>query len=239
MKKVRTGLIQFSVLIFCLIIMHIFLESHYVAVGECAAISYYKPLAHWDRLLFIVIGITALFISIKIAKPSKYYIILLSVIYTVIIVSYSIFGNQLLGMTIKDWPHEYRPHSIGSDNIAHYTDNDLVGFWERIYCEESSDSVTFLAPAIEFDNDNIFANGDPTYDYTYYVHHDTLTIHRPNNAIQEYKILVVGTNTLIVKLLLHEIFVDGFYEVSDSIIISFRRVDNITVPKKSPFSTNL
>lgn len=239
MSRIKIHFIQISIFIIFMIIVDNILSSHYVAIGECASITYYKPLVLCDRLLFIVIGITALFISIKIAKPSKYYIILLSVIYTVLIVSYSIFGNQLLGMIIKDWPHEYRPHSIGSDNIAHYTDNDLVGFWERIYCEESSDSVTFLTPAIEFDNDNIFANGDTTYDYTYYVHHDTLTIHRPNNAIQEYKILVVGTNTLIVKLLLHEIFVDGFYEVSDSIIISFRRVDNITVPKKSPFSTNL
>lgn len=112
MKRLGIILLLISILILYLIIMEIIISSHYVAIGECASITYYKPLVLCDRLLFIVIGITALFISIKIAKPSKYCIILLSVIYTVFIVSYSIFGNQLLGMITEDWPHEYHPQPL-------------------------------------------------------------------------------------------------------------------------------
>ena len=53
MSKVRTGLVQFSILIICLIIMEALLERHYVEIGECAVILYYKPLTLWDRLIFL------------------------------------------------------------------------------------------------------------------------------------------------------------------------------------------
>lgn len=233
----KTILLQITAFLSFLLLAFAILCTHYVAKGECAAIIYYKPINSVDIFLFMAIGVVWAFISVLICKPSRNVIIFLCVIYLTTSIILCVFGNTLLELRTEHWPHEYHPQPLGSN--INYTDADLIGCWERSYYKTSTDSVTFLTPIIEFEKDNIFANGDTTFYYIYHLHNDTLTIHRPNNALQEYKVLIMDVNTFTVKLLSHEIFIVGPYEVSDSIILSFRRVENITVPKMSSFSTNL
>lgn len=147
------------------------------------------------------------------------------------IIAFNIFGNHLLEMLTIHWPHECHPQPIEQIVENNYSDKDLLGCWERTYYEASSDSVTFLSPLIEFMEDNMFANGDTIFYYTYYLHHDTLTIHRPNNALQEYKVLGLTKNDFTVKLFSHEIFIDGPSDISDSVTLHYKRIPDTDVAK--------
>lgn len=101
------------------------LNAHYVAVGECAAIVYYKPLTIWDRIVFVVIGIACIIFSVKAVKPKRASMIVLCGAYIAIISVFSIFGNQLLEMRKEYWPHEYHPQPIDSTQGTIFHDKDL------------------------------------------------------------------------------------------------------------------
>lgn len=87
--------------------MYFFLCRKYITEGECAAITYYTPLTIWDRIIYVAISLIGLLISIKINKPTKAGLFLLSVIYLAISIIFSLFGNQILEMRTEQWPHEY------------------------------------------------------------------------------------------------------------------------------------
>lgn len=233
MSTTKKLIISSFILLVCLVIFDILLKNKYVFIGECAAITCYKPLTMWDRIVFVAIGIIGLLITMKLTTPKREVSILLSGLYTALVVAFSIFGNHLLEMPIEHWPHKYYPQPIDKATEINYCDKDLLGCWERTCYEASTDSVTFFSPLIEFMDDNMFDNGDTLFYYTYYLHHDTLTIHRPNNALQKYKVLGLTRDDFTVKLHSHEIFIDGPSDISDSITLHYKRLPNTYVAQKA------
>lgn len=105
------------------------LGSHYVSVGECAAITYYYPLTWWDRAGIILFGIIATIISLRLIpkniKNRKVILAIISLIYVLSIGLYVIFGNEILGTREIDWPHHYKVQSITSI-IANKTDKNIA-----------------------------------------------------------------------------------------------------------------
>lgn len=106
--------IYFLFITICLIA----LGSHYVSVGECAAISYYYPLTWWDRAGTILFGIIAIIISLQLLpknmKNRKIMQTVISLIYMLSIGLYVVFGNEMLGASEMDWPHHYKVQPITS-----------------------------------------------------------------------------------------------------------------------------
>lgn len=92
------------------------LGSHYVSVGECAAITYYYPLSWWERVGIILIGIIAIIISLRLIpknmKNRKIMLTVISLIYVLSIGLYVVFGNEILGASAMDWLHHYKVNSI-------------------------------------------------------------------------------------------------------------------------------
>lgn len=122
MSKKKTIILASAILLICLALIGILLDKKYATVGDCAEIVYYKPLTMWDRIVFAVIGIIGLSISLKLAKPKRVGTILLSGLYTAIIIAFSIFGNQLLEMRTEHWPHEYHPQPIENKIEKYFSD---------------------------------------------------------------------------------------------------------------------
>lgn len=106
--------IYFLFITFCLIA----LGSHYVSVGECAAITYYYPLTWWDRAGIILFGIIATIISLRLIpkniKNRKVILTIISLIYVLSIGLYVVFSNEILGTREIDWPHHYKVQPITS-----------------------------------------------------------------------------------------------------------------------------
>ncbi|MCM1294807.1 MAG: hypothetical protein NC311_04595 [Muribaculaceae bacterium] len=148
-------LLQIIAFLSFLLLAFVILCTHYVAKGECAAIIYYRPITSVDIFLFIAIGVVWAFISVFIGKPNRIVTIFIWGIYLTITIFLCIFGNDLLELRTEHWPHEYHPQPIGSNTNYKYTYEDLVGYWERSDNMASTDSVTFIAPIIEFDEENI------------------------------------------------------------------------------------
>lgn len=94
------------------VIIGLFLDSHYLWFGECAAIAYYKPLTITDRVLLCIVGTISLLVSIKITKPRRLGIIILCGLYFVCTIGLCLYGNDILGMRKEYWPHEYHVQSI-------------------------------------------------------------------------------------------------------------------------------
>lgn len=104
--------IYFLFITFCLIA----LGSHYVSMGECAAITYYYPLTWLDRAGIILFGIIATIISLRLItknmKNRKIILTVISLIYVLSIGLYVVFGNEILGAREIDWPHHYNIQPI-------------------------------------------------------------------------------------------------------------------------------
>ena len=88
------------------------LESHYVAMGECAAWVYYYPLVRCDYLLIPLMGIVLLSISLYIIHTSKKLRIIEVFIYASIIIATLFWGNDILASRTVDWPETYKVKSI-------------------------------------------------------------------------------------------------------------------------------
>ena len=80
------------------------LESHYVAIGECATRVYYHPLGKWDYILIPLVGIALLSISLYFIHTSKMLRIIEVFIYTSIILATLLCGNDILASRKVDWP---------------------------------------------------------------------------------------------------------------------------------------
>lgn len=93
-----------------------FLSEKYIDEGECVSIIYYAPLTIWDRALFISTCIIGLFASVRFTKPKWGSIVLLSVIYILVCMTFCLYGNNILEMKTSYWPHEYHPKPI-SDTL--------------------------------------------------------------------------------------------------------------------------
>lgn len=111
--------IYFLFITICLIA----LGSHYVSVGECAAITYYYPLTWWDRAGIILFGIIATIISLRLIskdmKNRKIKLTIISLIYMLSVGLYVIFGNEILGTREIDWPHNYKVSPIPNSSKRH------------------------------------------------------------------------------------------------------------------------
>ena len=127
------------------------LASPYVAMGECAARVYYYPLGRWDYILIPLVGIIMLFISLYFIHTSLSMRVLEVLVYSSIIISTLIWGNNILASRTIDWPDKYKARNINvlnKDNTAmrdtitnisyrkfQTTDNKikLISTYERIY----------------------------------------------------------------------------------------------------------
>lgn len=88
------------------------LESHYVAMGECAARIYYYPLGRCDYILIPLVGIILLFISLYFIKTSIKMRIIEGIMYSCIIVTTLIWGNDILASRTEDWPETYKVEKL-------------------------------------------------------------------------------------------------------------------------------
>lgn len=93
-----------------------FLSEKYIYEGECVSITYYAPLTIWDRALFISTCIIGLFASVRFTKAQWGSIVLLSVIYILVCMTFCLYGNNILEMNTEYWPHEYHSKPI-SDTL--------------------------------------------------------------------------------------------------------------------------
>ena len=98
---------SFILLIYIFIILSI-LESHYVIVGECAARVYYKPFNGWDYIKIPLAGIIMLSISLYFIYTSLRMRVLEVLMYSSIIISTLIWGNDILALRTEDWPETYQ-----------------------------------------------------------------------------------------------------------------------------------
>lgn len=98
-------------LIYIFIILSI-LESHYVIGNECAARVYYSPLGRWDYILIPLVGIIMLSISLYFIHTSLRMRVLEILLYSSIIISILICGNDILASRTEDWPETYKVKPI-------------------------------------------------------------------------------------------------------------------------------
>lgn len=97
---------------FYLIAILFILESHYVAMGECAARVYYYPLGRCDYLLILLVGIVLLSISLYLIHTSQRLRIIEIFIYANIIIATLLWGNDILASRTVDWPDTYKVEKL-------------------------------------------------------------------------------------------------------------------------------
>ncbi|MEZ3599252.1 MAG: hypothetical protein K1V81_09205 [Paramuribaculum sp.] len=102
---------SFILLVYIFIILSI-LESHYVIGGECAARVYYKPFIGWDYIKITLVGIIMLSISLYFIHTSLRMRVLEVLVYSSIIISTLIWGNDILASRTEDWPEVYKVKSV-------------------------------------------------------------------------------------------------------------------------------
>lgn len=88
------------------------LESHYVAMGECAARVYYYPLGRCDYLLIPLVGIVLLSISLYLIHTSKRLQFIEVIMYASIIMAILLWGNDILASRTVDWPDTYKVEKL-------------------------------------------------------------------------------------------------------------------------------
>lgn len=114
-KNMRNS-VKFVIKIFILIVYLIavlfILESHYVAMGECAVRIYYYPLGRCDYLLIPLVGIVMMSISLYLIHTSKRFRIIEISIYTGIIIATLLWGNDILASRTEDWPETYKVEKL-------------------------------------------------------------------------------------------------------------------------------
>ncbi len=101
--------------------------SHYVALGDCAARVYYKPLDVTDYILFPIVGIACVFISLRYIRTNKAVRYIEVAIYSIIIMFILVFGNEILASRTIDWPETYQVAQIKKKP----TGNILSGYIEN------------------------------------------------------------------------------------------------------------
>ncbi|WP_289647123.1 hypothetical protein [uncultured Muribaculum sp.] len=190
---------SFILLVYIFVILSI-LESHYVAMGECAARIYYYPLGRWDYILIPLVGIILLSLSLYFIHTSPKMRIIEWLLYSCIIITTLIWGNDLLASPTIDWPDQYHPTSY---NMEKRIETQLMGMWT--YQAGNVDSDNFLTDTITFAQDNLSYNEDGIYQYTYHIEDNKLFIHRPNRAVKQYK-AEIEDDTLKLTLLKEALF---------------------------------
>ena len=105
-----------GILIVLLLIYLYILESHYVAMGECVARIYYYPLGRWDYILIPFVGIIMLSISLYFIHTSLKMRVLEMLVYSSIIITTLIWGNDILASRTEDWPDTYKVQPATNKN---------------------------------------------------------------------------------------------------------------------------
>ena len=104
---VDASTVKIFILMVYLIAVLFILESHYVAIGECAARVYYYPLGRYDYLLISLVGIVLLSISLYLIHTSKRLRFIEIFIYASIIIATLLWGNDILASSTIEWPKVY------------------------------------------------------------------------------------------------------------------------------------
>lgn len=134
MRNLVKFVIKVFILIVYLIAILFILESHYVAMGECAARVYFYPLGRCDYLLIPLMGIALLSISLYLIPVSIRLRIIEVFIYASIIIATLLMGNDILASRTIDWPEKYKAQpivknvSINDAVNGHHERNNLLGF---------------------------------------------------------------------------------------------------------------
>ena len=92
------------------------LESHYVAMGECAARIYYYPLGRWDYFSIPLVGIITIALSLYFIRTSLRMRFIEVLVYSSIIITTLIWGNDILASRTEDWPNTYKVQPATNKN---------------------------------------------------------------------------------------------------------------------------
>ena len=173
------------------------LESHYVAMGECVARIYYYPLGRWDYILIPIVGIILLSLSLYFIHTSLKMIIIEGLLYSCIIITTLMLGNDILASRTIDWPEVYHPTPLISQELVVEDIKMIHGKW--VINSGKIESDCFLTDTISLGDDNIFYNQDSSFQYTYNLRRDSLFVYRPNQALQIFKVISLTNETLEIK----------------------------------------
>lgn len=124
-NKVKILVKSFILLVYIYIIL-CFLENHYVIGNECAARVYYKPLGRWDYFFIPLLGIIMLSLSRYFIRTSLKMIIIEALVYSSVIISTLIWGNDILASRTEYWPEKYQVKPLSKINFADLDQNTFV-----------------------------------------------------------------------------------------------------------------
>lgn len=106
------SVVKILILLIYLTIIIFILESHYVAIGECAARIYYYPLGRWDYILRPLVGIILLSLSLSLIHTTIKMRIIEGILYSCIIIITIVCGNDIFASRMCDWPETYKVKSV-------------------------------------------------------------------------------------------------------------------------------
>ena len=106
------SVVKTLILLIYLTIIICILESHYVAMGECAARIYYYPLGRWDYILILLVGIILLSLSLSLIHSTIKMRIIEGILYSCIIIITIVCGNDIFASRTCDWPETYKVKSV-------------------------------------------------------------------------------------------------------------------------------
>lgn len=218
-NSVKVVLKSFILLAYIFIILSI-LENHYVAMGECAARIYYYPLSRWDYILIPLVGVILLSLSLCFIHASLKMRIIEGLLYSCIVITTLIWGNNILASPTIDWPEVYHPTPLISQELVVEDIKMIHGKW--VINSGKIESDCFLTDTISFGDDNIFYNQDSSFQYTYNLRRDSLFVYRPNQALQIFKVISLTNETLEIKWIGEQTF-----EISLVIISPVKKSDTL------------
>lgn len=163
----RATSVAIKILIFaiylCLCIY--FLNTHYIEIGECAALVYYIPITLKGRLIFVLLGVTCAGVTtyISLIHSNKYGAVVMELLlYIASTIIICCFSNDILGSRTIYWPHIYKvqpttilkvEHPINeysyqnaktSDRIFIRYKHPINGY--NVFCELIMDSTLLTEP---------------------------------------------------------------------------------------------
>ena len=166
-------------------------------MGECVARVYYYPLGRWDYILIPFIGIFLLSLSLYFIHTSIKMRVIEGLLYSCIVITTLIWGNNILASPTIDWPEVYRPTPLISQELVVEDIKMIHGKW--VINSGKIESDCFLTDTISFGDDNIFYNQDSSFQYTYNLRRDSLFVYRPNQALQIFKVISLTPEMLQIQ----------------------------------------
>lgn len=114
MPCIKDIFIRFILLMLCIYFQLLLLGGKYIEYGDCTSLIYYQTISFKDIffMALICLGWYGLSIVLLMKKVRKKYLIIEGVIYLMILLVFSIGGNDILESRKIHWPIEYNPKPI-------------------------------------------------------------------------------------------------------------------------------